>query len=452
MKVMRDEHDFKASQTAYKKHFKDWGWAKKVPKDVANYMRIEARRREEEEGKATRYRFHGFEIPAHRFKRGAADGSETVISKPPCLSIETPDDSLKKRRSQVYHIDDSTIAHIASENAARRTIVEVHQGVQDVFKAQNIVENPTSTDERLEAYAFGQKVLIDEFSSMPVAHLCELLAGYVNRGYYCGTDLILENILIQSEEIHNTDNDLVLDTAQHEVLMVRNLVLQHKFWTASKVIDGILGKKDFEGSLPRYRLQIHKLALLVAVDERKREPRDLDQVESRCIVLIAEEVATLPTTNRYWAINLILVYLYRLHGINGKALREPSVARMQEVLKTQFSLESPSRSFIWVAQQYVHWCLRRMQYEEALGTLKGIEGILRMVCGPESLEAAQNARLQELYDRSRYKPNALTVEDIYLYNPLDKQCLDALRGYLRDEPRLTAEERYTKEMDEDYLF
>lgn len=324
--------------------------------------------------------------------------------------------------------------------------------MQNVTQARDIPGNPTSTDERLEAHAFSQTVLLDEFGSMPVAHLCELLASYVNRGYYCGTDLILENILIQSEEIHGTDNDLVLDTTQHELLMLKNLVLQHKFWTASKVIDGIMANKEFEVSPPHYRLQVCKLALLVVVDERKREPRDLEQLERRCTALIAEEDVASPSTERYWAINLILVYLYRLHGTNGKALKETTLARMHEVLRTQFSFENPSRSLVWVAQQYAHWCLRHMEYEKAVGTLKGIEGILPTVCGSDSQEADQNARLMELYNTSWYKAAAPAVQDVYLYSPLDKQCIDALRGYLRNEPHRTSEEvRCTKEMDVDYF-
>ena len=340
-----------------------------------------------------------------------------------------------------------------------RKSVEIHQRTSRFpkpcdFDVANYQQDPMSIEQRLNGHSFQHTALSDELGLMPLPELSNLADRLINQGLHASNDMVLEALLTKLEDPDEAEADNPKKTLMYTVSWLRNMVFQRKFLAAKKILEGICSKDGFGSLPPNYRLEISKLAVLVDVHENLHEPRDLANVEARCIALLVEQNATEYKPDRYWPDNLILAYLFRLYGIHDRDLQQGTVNRMSEVFRTQFRTKAPSISLVWTAQQYIRWSLRRMDFENAGSTLKRLKDVV----GKNMPECDQNAMLETIHNKMRPRENeaaaAPPIVDIYEHNKVDEQWLRYFSGYLWDEPYPYMEDprmKSRKEHDTGYL-
>ncbi len=324
-------------------------------------------------------------------------------------------------------------------------------GDADVVDGQ---QGSVSLEQRLDGHSFRQTSLFDELGLMPLPNLCNLADRQTNRGLHASNEMVLEALLTKLEGSDRADADSLEKKRRYTILWLRTMIFQSKSFVARKILEGICADNSFESLPPNHRLQIYKLALLVDVHENIHEPRNIENIEAKCIALLAEQNAIGFIPDPYWPTNLILAYLFRLYGLYSRELRQVTIDSMHEVIRTQFPTKEPSISSVWAAQQYTRWCLRRIELTNAGNTLKSLKGIVEK----NSSEDIQNAMLETIYKRMRptknQEPMAPQVVDVYERSKVDEQWLKCFEGYLWDEPYSYSEDprmRSRKEHDTGYL-
>ncbi|MCJ1431960.1 hypothetical protein MMC27_001316 [Xylographa pallens] len=469
VQTMANDHDFKASKSAFKDHLKNWSPSKKnIPKEHAVFMMKRMKQRLEIEGKSTIFRYCGKQVPVGKIKRAGAGQDETVSIRsttPSNLSIITPrgsscdDPDSKKRSVEEDHLDTTVIPEDRPRKKER--LVDIHQEDVRVSISDDIPPIGISLKERLDTHAYNQKALYEELSLMSSADLCELSVGYETRKHLWGNDLILENILLKGEASLHTDLGSPranIDTSRYKIAYVKAMISQRKFFTARMVLDGLQVQGGCLTTTANLQLQLLKLTLLVDIDDNIQAPRSLDRIEAKCLSLIAGQDATAFKNDRSWPVNLVLAYLFRLHGVHERPLQSSTVKKMQRVLEDQFtSGEKPSRSLIWAAHQYIRWCLRDMKYDEAGRTLENAVRVVKIVAGSGSPEAVLTDALswiqeqcRHTHDRTRTPPELV---EVYSRTAVDVQWEKAFRGYLWNEPCPNTSYNYParrKDHDKDY--
>ncbi len=320
--------------------------------------------------------------------------------------------------------------------------------------AENGQQDSTSIEQRLEEHSFTQTNLLDDLGLMPLPDLCNLANRLINRGLHASNDMVLEALLTKLEGTGRADADSLDKKLRYTVSWMRTMVFQRKFLAARKILEGIRADDNFDSFPPIHSLQIHKLALLVDVHEDIHQPQNIENVEARCIALLAAQDAIEFNPDRYWPNNLILAYLFRLYGLFKRELQRDTIDRMDEVIRIQFRTREPSISSVWAAQQYARWCLGRTELKKADSTLKSLKDVV----GKNSAEDTQNAMLETVYKKMRPRKNqepvAPQIVDIYERNKVDEQWQDCFENYLWDEPYSYIEDprmRSRKEQDTGYL-
>ncbi|MCJ1377707.1 hypothetical protein MMC17_000803 [Xylographa soralifera] len=467
MQTMEVDYNFTASKSAFKNHLKKWPTSRKnILKEYTVFMYKRMKQRMETEGKSTSFWYYGKEVPVGKIERAGADHNGTVSIRsttPSNLSIITPRDSScdhtnsKKRSVEEDHLD----ATVLGGNLPRKKerLVDIHQEEPHASLSDYIPPIGISLKERIDMHAYTQNALYEELSLMSSVDLCKLSLGYDTRQHHWGNDMILENILIKSEESLQTDvgpSRSNIDTSRYKIAHVKSMISQRRFHTAKMVLDGLQVQRDCLTTTPQLQLQLLKLALLVDIDDNILAPRSLDLIEAKCLSLIARQDATVCKNDRYWPTNLVLAYLFRLHGICERPLQVSTVKKMQTVLEDQFaSGEKPSQSLIWAAHQYIRWCLRDMKHEEAGRTLENVARVVKIITGsPEALLTDALSWIREECRCNHGKPQTPPeLVDIYERTAVDVQWEKAFRGYLWNEPCPTMSNNYParrKDHDKDY--
>lgn len=320
--------------------------------------------------------------------------------------------------------------------------------------AENSQQDPTSIEQRLDEHSFAQTNLFNDLGLMPLPDLCNLADRLINRGLHASNDMVLEALLIKLEGTGRADADSLDKKLRYTVSWMRTMVFQRKFLAARKILEGIRADNSFNSFPPIHSLQIHKLALLVDVYEDIHQPQNIENIEARCIALLAAQNAIGFSPDRYWPNNLILAYLFRLYGLFKRELQRDTIDRMDEVIRIQFRTREPSISSVWAVQQYARWCLGRTELKNADSTLKSLKGVI----SKNSAEDTQNALLETVYKTMRpgknQEPVAPQIVDIYERNKVDEQWQDCFEKYLWDEPYAYFEDprmRSRKEQDAGYL-
>ncbi|MCJ1315208.1 hypothetical protein MMC15_000524 [Xylographa vitiligo] len=313
-------------------------------------------------------------------------------------------------------------------------------------------------------HAYTQRILYEELSVMSSADLCELFVGSETRKHLWGNELVLENIIVKSEGSLQMDvgsSRSKIDTSRYKIAYVKALISQRRFFTAGMVLEGLQVQRDRLATTAHLRLQILKLALLIDIDDNIQEPRSLDLIEAKCLSLIAEQGITLFKNDGCWPENLVLAYLFRLHGVHERPLQYSTVQKMQRVLDGQFAArEKPSRSLIWAAHQYIRWCLRDMKYDEAGRALENAARVVKTLTGPGSPEAIATDALLSIQAQYRcdheQSPTTTTrpeLVEVYSRTAVDVQWEKAFRDYLLNEPCPDMSYSYparSKDLDKDY--
>ncbi len=365
--------------------------------------------------------------------------SELQISS---VSTFLSDDCLghmRQKRRRIDDLSDNSSSAQGSSASRNQKPVQIHQRTSRFPKgyAFNTVEgqeDPISIEQRLDGHSGEHTALFDKLSCMPLPNHCDLADHLVSRGYHASNDMVLETLLAKLEDTNEGDTENFNKPLRYSILWLRNMIHQRKFLAARKILQGICANDNFESFPPYHRLQIQKLALLVDVHENIDEPRHFGNIEAKCIALLVEHNATEYKSDRYWPKNLILAYMFRLYGRHDRELRQDTVDRMSEICLTQFQMDRPSISLVWTAQQYVRWCLRRREFENADHILK----CLAKIVGKSTSEYTQNAVLEN-YKKVCPRKNRMTVaaqtDDLYdEHNKVDEQWLNHFRNYLWDEP------------------
>ncbi|KAI0974341.1 hypothetical protein F4678DRAFT_470408 [Xylaria arbuscula] len=128
MKILKEQHSFKASTKLYKDRFKIWGWQKNLPAGHAHFMAEKAKKRSLEEGKSTIFTYGGQSWPedrilssAMRAKRARTAASEIEdIETPSEISYETPMTIADTPGARIVDIEDDDFD--STSNAAKRTL------------------------------------------------------------------------------------------------------------------------------------------------------------------------------------------------------------------------------------------------------------------------------------------------------------------------------------------
>ena len=350
----------------------------------------------------------------------------------------------------------TTTAETVGQPSGRNKVIMLHQrDTTQILPKDTIQQDSASLIDRLEAHSYHQRALSDELSLLPLAQLCELARTFTNRSCDWSSDLVFENIL--GHEDYSSINS---KSASHSFLVphVKALLSQRKFWTVRMVLKGICAEEAFQTSTQDHRLKIHKLNFLAEAGEHLGEPKHFESLEDSCMTLIQEQNLTQYRPDHHWPKNLILAYLMRLYGIHGRELEASTISVIKTTVQKQFDTDKPSRSLIWIAQQYARWCYMHGQSKEASQVLENVARVVGNVCTPTSAESAQTTVLQEF--SSSISGNVLDgstapdVVDLYAHSQVDAQCLEAFRGYLWDNPYpyTMNQARKTKISDGEYYY
>ncbi|KAJ3535651.1 hypothetical protein NM208_g7047 [Fusarium decemcellulare] len=97
MQIMKDEHSFEASTKLYKEKFKQWGWNKKLPVPIAEFMANKAQSRKRGDGRDTVFMYGGkvwdrsrAENTLSRSKKSRTQDSVSDMTTPDGVSYKTP--------------------------------------------------------------------------------------------------------------------------------------------------------------------------------------------------------------------------------------------------------------------------------------------------------------------------------------------------------------------------
>ena len=380
--------------------------------------------------------------------------SESTLSSNECLG------HMRQKRRRIDTLGDNSSSAQGSSASRNQTPVQLHQRTSRFPKGYALntgegQENLVSIEQRLDGHSGEHTALFDELSCMPISDHCDLADHLVSRGYHASNDMVLETLLAKLEGTNEAGSENFNKYLGYSVVWLRNMIHQRKFLAARKILQGICANDNFESFPPCHRLQIQKLALLVDVHEKIDEPRHLGNIEAKCIALLVESDVTEYKPDHYWPKNLILAFLFRLHGRHDRELQQDTVDKMSEICRTQFQMERPSTSLVWTAQQYVRWCLWRRELKNADYILK----CLAKIVGKSMREHTQNAVLKSCYKKVCHSKDGITVAaqatDIYDEdNKVDEEWLKYFQDYLWDEPYAYMEAprmRSSKEHDTRYL-